>query len=69
MLFFLKIISFYFFIIIIKIYMAITIFWFNINKDTGVLSMFFGLSDELKKNIKNQIKNIREHAFINPEDC
>ena len=35
---------------------------FNIS-NTRVISMFFGLSDELERNIKNQIKNIDEKAF------
>ena len=37
---------------------------FYIDDDIGVESMFFGLSDEIKKIIKNQIKNINEKVFI-----
>ena len=37
---------------------------FNIGDKTAIVSMFYGLSDELIMNIKNQIKNLNELAFI-----
>jgi len=36
---------------------------FNINNDANIFLMFTGCSDELKKKIKNQFKNISDDAF------
>ena len=37
---------------------------FNTNKVTNMFAMFDGCSEEIKKKIKDQIKNIKEEAFL-----